>query len=282
MKDYFGKELSPLKAKKLFLFDMDGTIYLGNTLFDGVLELLDLIEKKGGRYVFITNNSSKSVADYVKKLHRLGIEKVTEENFFTSAQATAMLMKEKFAGKLLYVQGTQSFVRELQSAGLAVTTDYTENAAAIVVGYDTELTYEKMTTTCRMLKFDLPYYAANPDWVCPYEFGAAPDCGWMCHGYHLAMGKMPKFIGKPEPTMINVVCAKFGAEKKDTLVIGDRLYTDIASGNNAGVDTLCVLSGEVTADEVVETIRSEEEEKQAHKPVYTALDITALLAVLSE
>ena len=137
-------------------------------------------------------------------------------------------------------------------------------------------------TTCRMLKLDLPYYAANCDWVCPYEFGAAPDCGWMCKGYEMAMGKSPVFIGKPEPTMIEVVCKKFGVKKEETLVIGDRLYTDIASGNNAGVDTMCVLSGEVTADEVVETIRSTDPQKEAHKPVYTAFDITALLAVLKD
>ena len=282
MKDFFGKELDALQNKKLFLFDMDGTIYLGNTLFDGVKELLDAIEKKGGRYVFITNNSSKSVVDYVQKLKRLGIERVDEENFFTSTQATAMLMKEKFGSALLYAQGTNSFVAQLKGAGLNVTTAYDEGAAAIVVGYDTELTYEKMMTTCRMLKLDLPYYAANCDWVCPYEFGAAPDCGWMCKGYEMAMGKSPVFIGKPEPTMIEVVCKKFGVKKEETLVIGDRLYTDIASGNNAGVDTMCVLSGEVTADEVVETIRSTDPQKEAHKPVYTAFDITALLAVLKD
>ena len=282
MKDFFGKDLSGLKEKKLFLFDMDGTIYLGNTLFDGVLELLDLIAERGGRYVFITNNSSKSVIDYVKKLNRLGIEKVTEENFFTSTQATAMLMKEKFPTGLLYAQGTNSFVAELRANGLNVTTEYDEKADAIVVGYDTELTYEKMMTTCKMLKLDLPYYAANCDWVCPYEFGAAPDCGWMCKGYEMAMGKSPVFIGKPEPTMIEVVGKKFGASKEDILVIGDRLYTDIASGNNAGVDTMCVLSGEVTAEEVVETIRSQMPEKEAHKPTYTALDVTALLATLKE
>ena len=282
MKDFFGKELDALQNKKLFLFDMDGTIYLGNTLFDGVKELLDAIEKKGGRYVFITNNSSKSVVDYVQKLKRLGIERVDEENFFTSTQATAMLMKEKFGSALLYAQGTNSFVTQLKESGLQVTTAYDEGAAAIVVGYDTELTYEKMMTTCRMLKLDLPYYAANCDWVCPYEFGAAPDCGWMCKGYEMAMGKSPVFIGKPEPTMIEVVCKKFGVKKEETLVIGDRLYTDIASGNNAGVDTMCVLSGEVTVDEVVETIRSTDPQKEAHKPVYTAFDITALLAVLKD
>ena len=102
MKDFYGNDAARLKEKKLFLFDMDGTIYLGENLFEGVKELLAKIEEKGGRYVFITNNASKSVCDYVKKLHRLGLTQVTEENFFTSAQAMLMLLKEKHANDLIW------------------------------------------------------------------------------------------------------------------------------------------------------------------------------------
>ena len=249
MKDYFGKDTALLKNKKLFLFDMDGTIYLGDRLFDGVKELLAKIEKNGGRYVFITNNSSRSVTDYVKKLQNMGIE-VTEENFFTSTQAAVLIFKEKFGKELIYAQGTRSFVEELRKNGLNVTTEYTQEAKVILVGYDTELTSEKMSVTCQMLGQDLPYYAANPDWVCPVSFGYVPDCGSMCFGYEKATGKSPIFIGKPQPTMILEVMKKFGFKKEETLVVGDRVYTDIASGVNAGVDTVCVLSGEVTLEEV--------------------------------
>lgn len=112
LKDYYGKDASPLLFKKLYLFDMDGTIYLGNRLFPGVKELLAKITARGGKTVFITNNASKSVGDYVAKLHRLGLENVTEDNFFTSAQAAVRLMKERHASDLIYVQGTRSFVRE--------------------------------------------------------------------------------------------------------------------------------------------------------------------------
>ena len=253
MKDYFGKNADGLKAKKLFLFDMDGTVYLENTLFEGVAELLQKIAARGGKYVFITNNSSKSVKDYAEKMRGLGVA-VSEENFFTSTQAAALLLKEKFRDGLIYAQGTRSFIAELAGAGLRVTEKYDEGAKAILVGFDGELTAEKMRTTCKMLtKCGVPYFATNPDWVCPVEFGYVPDCGSMCFGYEKATGRKPEFIGKPQPLMVECAMRKFGAEKKETVVLGDRLYTDIASGVNAGVDTVCVLSGEATLKDVLES-----------------------------
>ena len=249
-KDYLGKDFSSLKNKKLFLFDMDGTIYLGSRLFSGVKELLDGITANGGKYVFITNNATKSAIDYVKKLVGMGLN-VTEENFFTSSQATARLFKQKFGDQLVYCQGTRSFISEMKSAGLTVTEEYDQNAKAILVAFDLELTADKMITTSKMLTNlkDVPYYATNPDWVCPVEFGYIPDCGSMCFGYEKATGRTPVYIGKPQPDMINIVMEKFGVEKQDVVVLGDRLYTDIASGVNAGVDTVLVLSGEATMED---------------------------------
>lgn len=251
IKDYYGKDTSKLATKKLFLFDMDGTVYLGDNLFDGVPELLKKIESSGGRFVFITNNSSKSTVDYVKKMHRLGLPDINEEHFFTSAQAAVILMKEKHSEDLIYFQGTQSFERECIEGGLLITKEFSESIGAVLVGFDPEFTGEKVITTCEVLtKLDVPYYATNPDWVCPVEFGYIPDCGSMCQSYERATGKTPTFIGKPKPTMIFKAMQKFGVSSEDTVVIGDRLYTDIASGNNAEVDTICVLSGEVKIDEI--------------------------------
>lgn len=271
MKDFYGNDATRLKDKKLFLFDMDGTIYLGDTLFEGVPALLQKIVDKGGRYVFITNNASKSVSDYVAKLHRLGLTNVTEEHFFTSAQATLMLLKEKHTNDLIYLQGTKSLADEYKASGLRIVTEYAEGVGAIVVAFDTELTGEKMYNTSKMLtKHDVPYYATNPDWVCPVEFGYIPDCGSMCQGYERATGKKPVFIGKPQPTMVFEVMKKFGAKPEETVVIGDRCYTDIASGNNAGVDTICVLSGEVTLAEVNEA-------RGAEKPTFLFNHVKELL-----
>ena len=247
MKDYYGKDCSLLKDKKLWLFDMDGTVYLGNRLFDGTTELLEKIAANGGKYVFITNNSSKGIEDYVKKVTAMGI-KADESNFYTSVDAAIMLLKERFGKGLIYAQGTKSFIKNLKSGGLNVTEKYDENSECVIVGFDTELTLEKLSATCRTLLKDIPYYATNPDWVCPTEFGYVPDCGSMCFGIEKATGKTPVFIGKPNPVMIEEVIKKFGAEKSDAVVIGDRIYTDVASGVNAGVDTVLVLSGETTAE----------------------------------
>ena len=252
MKDFYGKDASALKNKKLFLFDMDGTVYLGDNLFEGVPELLKQIENEGGRYVFITNNASRSVKDYVAKMHRLGLKWINEEHFFTSAQAGLMMLQEKHGNDLIYIQATRSLVEEYRAAGLNITTAYSEEASVIFVAFDPEFTGEKVYTTCEMLtkREGLPYYATNPDWVCPVEFGYIPDCGSMCQSFERATGKKPIFLGKPQPTMIFEVMKKWGATKEETVVIGDRLYTDIASGNNAGVDTVCVLTGEVTEPEI--------------------------------
>lgn len=249
MKDVLLKDCDCLKTKKLYLFDMDGTIYLDDKLFDGVKELLIDIDNRGGKYVFITNNSSKSVLDYIAKLERLGL-KVDKNNFFTSTQAAAMLFKEKFGNKLIYAQGTRSFIKELNDSGLNVTEEYDENVSAVLLGFDSELNFEKLKKTCKLLTVkNLPYYATNPDWVCPVDFGYVPDCGSMCFGIEKATGKKPIFIGKPQPTMIEVVMKKFGFTKEQTVVFGDRIYTDIASGVNAGVCSVMVLSGEATMED---------------------------------
>ena len=251
MKDFFGKDASVLREKTLYLFDMDGTIYRENDLFDGVKEMLAKIKNKGGRYAFITNNPSKSLRDYMQKLINMGITDIDESNFFSSAQAASMLIKEKFGQSLIFVQGTKSFVQGLIADGLNVTETYTDDAKAILVAFDPEITGEKMRVTCEMLtKHDIPYYATNPDWVCPVSFGSVPDCGSMCEGYAKATGKMPAYIGKPHPTMVLELMKKFHKTPQETLVVGDRLYTDIALGVNAGVDTVCVLCGEVTLADI--------------------------------
>lgn len=270
MKDYFGKDCSLLKNKKLWLFDMDGTVYLGSKLFDGTLDLLGKINDLGGKYIFITNNSSKSTSDYVKKVTDMGI-KADKENFYTSADAAAALLKERFGEKLIYAQGTKSFIKSLKESGLKVTEEYNDNSACVIVAFDTELTIKKLSATCKTLLKDIPYYATNPDWVCPTEFGYVPDCGSMCFGIDKATGKTPVFIGKPNSLMIDEVIKKFDAKKKDVVVIGDRIYTDIASGVNAGVDTVLVLSGETTVSMC---------EESDVKPTLVLSDVSEILNIL--
>ena len=233
---------------RLFLFDMDGTLYLGDRLFDFTPALLDGIRKKGGRYLFMTNNSSKSVADYVKKLARLGITS-TEEDFITSSQATAYYLKQHHAGARLYVCGTRSLIAELEKEGFTVTT-VLDDVDVIVMGFDTELTFQKLEDVSRLLltREDLPYIATNPDYVCPTEFGAVPDCGSVADMLFNATGKRPLFIGKPSPLMPTLAMGMTGCAKDETAVIGDRIYTDIKSGLNAGCFSILVMSGETTEE----------------------------------
>lgn len=272
MKDYFGADASKLIKKKFFLFDMDGTIYEEDSLFDGTIELLQFIKEMGGRYVFITNNSSKSVKDYLTKLSVLGIS-AEDDEFLTSTQATILMLQEKYSDTVVYCQGTRSLLNELREAGINAVTEITESVGLILVGFDTELTSAKVRTTCQLLGRDLPYYATNPDLACPVSFGFIPDCGAICQMIEHATGRSPIYIGKPEPTMVEIARKKFGYTKEETVVIGDRLYTDIAAGLNAGVDAICVLTGEATC----EAIESEE-----RKPTYVFKSVKDILDILQK
>ncbi len=247
--DIWGNNISALKNKKLFLFDMDGTIYNEELIFDGTLDLLSFIEEIGGRYIFITNNSSSSVADYIKKTNKLGI-KADIDNFFTSAQAAALYFKNVFPDKKIYCQGTKSLIKELEDAGITVTEEVEKDVDAVLVGFDTELTSTKLRKTCELLLRDIPFIATNPDLRCPVNFGYIPDCGSICNMLKAAVNKTPMYIGKPEPTMVNIVQQKYGYTTNETVVIGDRLYTDIAAGLNAGVTSVCVLTGEATMEDI--------------------------------
>ena len=231
---------------KLYLFDMDGTLYLGDRLYSFTLELLDAICKSGAKYLYVTNNSSKSVNDYVKKLAKFGIS-ATREDFMTSSQATAYYLKKHHSGKTLYVCGTKSLKQELMDEGFTVSEDISKTEC-IVMGFDTELTFQKLHDVSYLLltQPELPYIATNPDLVCPTEFGSVPDCGSVCQMIFNATGKRPVVIGKPSALMPVLAMEKMGVTKEQTCVIGDRIYTDVKSGLNAGVTSILVMSGETT------------------------------------
>jgi len=236
-----------LATKKLFLFDMDGTLYLGDRLFDFTKPLLREIRRTGGKYLFMTNNSSKSVADYIKKLETLGISS-TQEDFITSSQATAYYLHKHHQGQRLYVCGTESLKEELRNEGFQVT-DKVEKTDCIVMGFDTELTFQKLhDVSYLLLTRELPYIATNPDLVCPTEFGSVPDCGSVCGMIFNATGKRPVVIGKPSPLMPQLAMDRLGYSKEQTCVVGDRIYTDVKSGLNAGITGILVMSGETTQE----------------------------------
>ena len=246
-KRYGGKIVNKLNDKKLFLLDMDGTIYIDNELFDGTLDFLSHVKKSGGRYMFLTNNSSKSVEKYIEKLKNLGID-AEEKDFLTSTDATILYLEDKNYKKI-YALGTASFRKQLLKNGFNITDKLEDDIDCLCMGFDTELTFQKLEDACILLGRGVDYIATNPDWVCPTWYGYVPDCGSVAQILETATKRTPKFIGKPQPDMALLAMKATGFSKDETVLIGDRIYTDIACGVNAGISTILVLSGETTAED---------------------------------
>lgn len=256
-----------LKQKKLFLLDMDGTIYLGDTLFDGTKDFLRAVRERGGKYLFVTNNSSRSVTAYVDRLQGMGID-ATADDFLTSVDALIWYMRGKYDGALMYAFGTRTFRQQLSEAGFHVTDKLEDGISLLVCGFDTELTFQKLEDACILLGRGVDFVATNPDWVCPTSYGSVPDCGSVCEMLFRATGRRPKFIGKPEPEMALLSMERWGFSPEETVLIGDRIYTDIACGVNAGIDTAFVLSGEGVPEDI---------EKFGIHPAGTYRDIREIL-----
>jgi HAD superfamily hydrolase (TIGR01450 family) len=243
------KTAARIRQVRLFLLDLDGTVYLGDRLIPGAVTFIENLRQRNIPYVFLTNNSSKSAADYVKKINRIGIP-AAAGNVFTSGQATGMWLARRKPNASIYVMGTRALKRELASYGCRIS-DGRGRVDFVVAGFDTELTYAKLLTVCEQLDNGAGYVATNPDWVCPMEGGRyMPDCGSMCYMIEQATKRKPYVIGKPRPDMVRLLCARHGVPTERCAVIGDRLYTDIAVGKNAGALSICVLSGESTAADI--------------------------------
>ncbi len=252
--DLMTKGTVMLKNKKLFLFDIDGTIAIGDTFYDGSRELLDYIDSVGGKAYYITNNSTKSNADYVKKFEKCFGVKTTENQFITSGFMTKYFLKDTYYDKKIFVVGTDSYVEDLRSSGLKVTTEVEDDIELVVVAYDSELNYEKLIKVSQVLfEKDVPFYATNPDLRCPIDFGFIPDCGAICDMITATTDKKPVYLGKPNKKVVEMCLLDSGFSKEETIVVGDRLYTDIACGINAGVDTCVLFTGEAKKEDMKDT-----------------------------
>ena len=263
-----------LKKKKLFLLDMDGTIYLGDHLFDGTLDFLRQVKANGGRYLFVTNNSSRSVDAYVQRLVNMGIDFTTKEDFLTSVDATIWYLRAH--GKQnakIYASGTRTFREQLAGAGFSITDHLEDHIDLLVSGFDTELTFQKLEDSCILLGRGVDWVATNPDWVCPTWYGSVPDCGSVCRMLTTATGREPLFLGKPKPAMVELALRRTGFTPEQAVIIGDRLYTDIACGVNAGIDSIFVLSGEGTEADIAQ---------YGIHPTWIFSDIAALYRQLEE
>lgn len=261
---------------KLFLLDMDGTLYLGDEVFPCAVDFIHAIEETGRKYIYLTNNSSRAGTDYITRLRNLGFP-CEAENVFTSGMATGEFLNQQYPGAKVYLAGTKAFYRELKSYGIDLVNDENGHTDAfdvdvVVQGFDTELVYEKLDKAVHFLRRGAKFIAANPDWVCPMAAGEVlPDCGSICALLTASTGVEPTYIGKPNRNMIDVVSKMTGIPNDQIAAVGDRLYTDIAVAKNAGSVAICVLSGESSEADI---------EASDVKPDYVLKDVGEIAKIL--
>lgn len=224
------------------MFDLDGTLYLGDRLFPGTPRLMERLGATGRTWCYITNNSSKSTRDYLAKTARLGIP-VAAPYMITSGAATADYLLREAKLSRIFLLGTPSLEQELAEAGLELVR---EGAQAVVLGFDMTFTWDKFNHACRLLREGAAFIATHPDLTCPSPEGPLPDCGALTAAFTAATGLHPVVIGKPHRAMLDTALHRLGGTPADTAIVGDRLYTDMEMGFRAGLTTILVLSGETT------------------------------------
>ena len=229
--------------------DMDGTIYMGMSLFDYTIPFLKSLREMGITYSFLTNNPSTSIPDYLTKLAGMGIE-ATEEEMYTTALATIDYIKTNFPeARRLFLLGTPSMISEFEKAGFESVADSAdERPDVLVVAFDKTLEYSRLCRASYWAQQGLPYIATNPDRVCPTDQPTVlVDCGSICKCIEHATGRQPDIVlGKPDPNMLTGVQSRYGVKPEEVAMVGDRIYTDIEMAHNAGAFGVLVLSGETT------------------------------------
>ncbi|MBE7556101.1 MAG: HAD-IIA family hydrolase [Anaerolineales bacterium] len=239
--------LAKLAEIRLFLLDMDGTVYLGDKLLPGAVDFIELLAAYDINYLFLTNNSSKHRGQYAEKLAYFGLA-VSPEKIFTSGEATAIYLQQAKAGAKIYLVGTPALEDEFRNHGFKLVDSETPDY--VVLGFDTTLTYQKLWRLCDLVRAGVPYIATHPDFNCPIPGGFMPDIGAMMALVEASTGRRPDvIIGKPNPPMITAVVEKTATPVDKICMVGDRLYTDIALGAT-GVTTVLVLSGEAQPEDI--------------------------------
>jgi HAD superfamily hydrolase (TIGR01457 family) len=238
--------MSSLADIRLFLLDMDGTVYLGNRLLPGSLDFLHYLAETGRDHLFLTNNSSRNATYYAQKLTRFGWPAEPSE-VLTSGEATALYLTGLNPSARVYLLGTPDLEQEFAAHGFVLTDQAPDY---VVLGFDMTLTYEKLVKACDLIRAGVPFVATHPDLNCPTETGYIPDCGAMIALITASTGIVPQVIGKPNREIIDAMFRKKPARREQVAMVGDRLYTDIVMGHNAGVRSILVLSGEATREDI--------------------------------
>ena len=238
-----------LSEKKLYIFDMDGTIYLGYNVFDFAIKFINNLRKNGKKILFFTNNASHTDEYYLTKLTKLGFSPTPEE-IMTSGDVTIEFLKRHRAGKSVYLVGTPELVENFRENGIPMLEGNEDKADIVVTSFDTTLTYEKMDNACRLVRNGAEYLSTHPDFNCPTETGFIPDSGAIAAFVTASTGKVPTYFGKPYKETVEMICEATGFTTDEMCIFGDRLYTDIAVGKKHGVTAVLVLSGETTPEDV--------------------------------
>jgi HAD superfamily hydrolase (TIGR01450 family) len=229
------------------VLDLDGTLYRGDRLFAATLPFLERLRSWKTGYTFLTNNTSRSKSDYVAKLAKFGIP-ANESDIYTPADSTiAYLHNQLPNAKAIAVLGTPSLCEQFERAGFKVTWDEPQ---AVVVGFDTTLTYDRLCRAAYWISQGLPFIAMHPDLVCPTdEPTVLVDCGSICACLTAATDLKPVVLGKPDPKILLELCTRHELAPEQLAMVGDRLYTDIAMAKAAGALAVLVLTGEATAEQ---------------------------------
>ena len=230
----------------LYVLDMDGTIYLGKNLIEGSLDFIEKVREVNKNFIFFTNNSSKTSLFYKDKLAKMGCN-VEEKDIMTSGDVTIEFLKTNYSGKKVFILGTPLLEDSFKDNGIELVED---NPDIVVVAFDMTLTYEKLEKACTFIRNGATFLATHLDINCPTEDGFIPDCGAMCELITKSTGVLPKYLGKPCPETIDMVLSITGFKKEEVAFVGDRIYTDVATGVNNGAKGFLVLTGETKIEDV--------------------------------
>ena len=231
--------------------DMDGTIYMGSTLFPCTIPFLEMLRENGIGYSFLTNNPTRSTDDYLKKLEGLGIHTPREAMTTRAVSTIDYIRLHHPEARRLFLLGTPSMVAEFEAAGFEAAADSADDRPdLLVVAFDTTRTYSRLCRAAWWAAQGIPYIATNPDRVCPTDQPVVlVDCGSICKCLEHATGRTPDIVlGKPDPNMLTGIKERFGLRADEIAMVGDRIYTDVAMARNAGALGVLVLSGETTEE----------------------------------
>ncbi len=246
--NFTNPNISLLKEKELFIFDMDGTIYLDESVFPYAIRFIKNLRANGKKVLFFTNNASHSPEFYLTRLTRMGFDPRQSE-IMTSGDVTAEFLLRHRKGQRVYLMGTDELVENMRGYGIHLV-DIGEDADIVITSFDTTLTYQKLENVCRLVRLGAEYLSTHPDFNCPTKNGPIPDSGAISAFITASTGVTPTYFGKPYPQTAQMICEATGVDRDRMCIFGDRLYTDIALGKRHGITSVLVYSGETQPADV--------------------------------